>query len=198
MNTDLQLVEQARKGNLSSFKILVEQNKRLVYNLAFDLTKSREDAEDVSQDVFVKAFRSLDKFRGDSKFSTWLYRITVNTCLSMKRKKSYSTMQTEEDMNEVIAANEKLSVKFQQVNPERVTESNFIKKNIDKAMQKLSERERTVFVMRNFNELPFEEIVQALKLKAGTVRSLNFRAIKKLQKELSFYNQEPQAEGANE
>ncbi len=186
MNNESELIEQARGGKVAAFRELVEQNKRNVYSLAYDLTGNREDAEDISQEVFIKAFRSLSKFRGDSKFGTWLYRITVNTCYSLKRNKSYSSIQTEEDMEDVPGSENNTSGN----NPERSTESGFIKANIEKALQKLSAREKSVFILRNFKELPFDDIVDILKLRPGTVRSLNFRAIKKLRKELSFYNTE--------
>ena len=188
MNSELELVDLARNGDFSAFRELVEQNKRHVYNLAYDLTGRREDAEDISQDVFIKAFRSLNKFRGDSKFSTWIYRITVNTCYSFRRKKSHSAMQTEENMELILDRTNKAESRIG--NPEQKFESGQIRGNIEKALTKLSKREKSVFVLRNFNELAFDEIVNILKLRPGTVRSLNFRAIKKLRKELSYYKYE--------
>lgn len=190
MDNEKQLVELARNGDRSAFRSLVDEHKRNVYYLALDLTGNKEDAEDVSQDVFVKAFRSLKKFRGDSKFGTWIYRITVNTCYSMKRKKWYTATKPEEDMSEVVDNTNEDKREPADDNPERKTESGFIKKHVDKAIQKLSERERSVFVLRNVNELPFDEIVKIMKLRPGTVRALNFRALKKLRSELSFYKNE--------
>jgi RNA polymerase sigma-70 factor (ECF subfamily) len=188
LDNDIELVESARNGEVSAFRKLVEQNKRHVYNLAYDLTGNREDAEDISQDVFIKAFRSLNKFRGDAKFSTWIYRITVNTCYSFRRKKSYTAMQPEENMEQILEKTN--NAESQSGNPERKFESVQIKENIELALMKLSKREKSVFILRNFNELAFDEIVSILRLRPGTVRSLNFRAIKKLRKELSFYKYE--------
>ena len=122
--------------------------------------------------------------------STWLYRITVNTCFSMKRKKAVSEMRTEENMEEIMSASPFIKNESLTVSPERSTESVLIKKNIEIAMSTLSKREKSVFVLRNYNDLPFDEIVEILNLKPGTVRSLNFRAIKKLRKALSFYKYE--------
>ena len=186
MTDELILVERAKQGDKTAFREIVELHKRGVYYLAYDLTGNREDAEDVSQEVFVKVFRSLDKFRGDSKFGTWIYRITVNTCYSLKSKKSYSEMRTKENIEELVDLNEN-RIEHSFANPERITESGFIQKSIEKAMKKLSTKEKAVFVLRNFNELTFEEIVKVLKVKPSTVRSLNFRALKKLRKELAFY-----------
>lgn len=198
MQSETELIRQIKSGDIYAFRELVEQNKKNIYRLAFNLTGSREDAEDVSQDVFIKAYRSLNKFRGDSKISTWLYTITVNTCYSMKRKKSYTHMQTNENMEEIMDNSNIETNQTGRDNPERSTESGFIRENIEKALMKLSKRERSVFVLRNYKELPFDEIVDILKLRPGTVRNLNFRAIKKLRKELSFYNNGIYSEAIND
>ncbi|MBU0476058.1 MAG: sigma-70 family RNA polymerase sigma factor [Bacteroidetes bacterium] len=187
METDLILVERAKKGDLKAFSKLVEQNKKLVYYLAYDMMNNREDAEDISQEVFIKAYKSLANFRGDSKFSSWLYRITMNTCLSLRRNKSSKIKSGVEDIEDYLEHNlTEMKVSYEQ-NPERFAERGFMKKNIDKALNVLSPREKSVFVLRNMNDLPFGEISEILKLTLGTVRSLNFRALKKLQNQLSFY-----------
>ena len=189
MDKDTELIESARNGDISAFKELVKEHKKNVYYLAFDLTRNREDAEDVSQEVFVKVYKSLNNFRGDAKFSSWLYRITVNTCLSLKTKKSYSTMKPSEDIENVNDAKHGTnSSSFP--SPERETSSGFIKEHIEKALQKLPKKERMIFIMRNYNGMSFEEIVDVLKIKPGTARSSNFKALKKLQKELAFYKSE--------
>ena len=189
MDLDIALIERARNGDITAFKELVTKHKKNVYYLAYDLTRCREDAEDVSQDVFIKAYNSLKNFRGDAKFSSWLYRITVNTCLSLKRKKSYTAMKTSDNIEDVI------ETKFEiqgdgSTNPERETESGFIQKHIEKALEKLSKSERTIFIMRNFREMSFEEIVEILKIQPGTARSSNFKALRKLRKELAVYRNE--------
>lgn len=197
MSSDLELVERVKKGDKFAFKELVEQNKNNVYYLAIDMTSNREDAEDISQEVFIKAYKSLDSFRGDSKFSTWLYRITVNSCLSLRKKKSASRKVEDENMEDIInqKAAEK-NISFVQ-NPERYTETGFIRISMEQAIEKLSPREKTVFVMRNYNGLHFGEISDALKLKLGTVRSLNFRALEKLRIELAYYKNSIPTEEVN-
>jgi len=194
---DKVLVERVLGGDKTAYRELVERSRKMVYYLALDMTGNREDAEDISQDVFIKAFRSLHNFRGDSKFSTWIYRITLNTCLSQKRKKINQVTQTEENMEEI--RNKSVATVKPSFfdNPEKVTEAGFIQKNIEKALFKLSGREKSVFVLRNYKELSFEEISEILELKAGTVRSLNFRALQKLRKELSFYKNDFRLEENN-
>lgn len=188
LNTDLILAGQAKKGDLNAFRELVEMNKQNVFYLALDLAKNRQDAEDISQEVFLKAYRSINKFRGDSKFSTWLYRITVNTFLTMNRKKSNSIKASDEDMDDQLEIIMSKNNPENNIDPESFAEAGFIRKFIDRAVEKLSDREKTVFIMRNKNELSFNEISEILNLNPGTVRSMNFRALEKLRKELSFFN----------
>ncbi len=189
MDIDLELIERVRRGDRDAFKELVTRHKRNVYYLAFDLTRNREDAEDISQDVFVKAFCSINNFRGDAKFSSWLYRITVNTCLSLKTRKSYMLMKKSNNIEETV--NTDFEIKSSGgTGPEDNAEAGFIRKNIEMALNKLTDKERTVFIMRNYSEMSFNEIVEIMDLKPGTVRSLNFKALKKLRGELAFYKEE--------
>jgi len=185
LDRDTELVERTRNGDRAAFRELVSIHQRNVYYLAFDLTRNREDAEDVSQEVFVKAFNSLKNFRFDAKFSSWLYRITVNTCLTMKKKKSYSEMRSRENI-ESVAASDREPAGPDHTGPERKTESGILQAHLEKALTTLSQKERTVFIMRNYSEMAFKEIVEILKIRPGTARNLNFKALKKLRKELQF------------
>lgn len=197
METDeKQLILKAQNGNLQAFKMLVEQNKMNIYQLAYNLTRNKEDAEDVTQEVFIKAFRSISKFRGDSKFSTWLYRITVNTSLSLKKRYKIVDIKSEENMDLAYKSelNQNHSIEF---NPEKLAESMFIKKHINNALSKLSKLEKTVFVLKNYDELNYDEIQTITNLKSGTLRSLNFRAIKKLQIALDIFSDRKKSEAVN-
>lgn len=187
MNLESELIEKIKNGDRSAFRELVEANKKNVYYLAFDLCGNREDAEDISQEVFVKAFRSIDSFRGESKISTWLYTITVNSCFSMKRKLGYKVKNRTDEITEFADKSAELQETSSFADPESQTDAHYLKKHIKTAMEKLSPRERSVFTLRYFNELAFVEIVEIMKINPSTVRSLNFRALKKLKKELSFY-----------
>ena len=189
MDQELELIEHARGGDKAAFKELVTKYKKLVYYLAYDITRCKEDAEDISQETFIKAYRSLKNFRGDSKFSSWLYTITYNTCLTYKSTKSYSAMKTSENIEEVADREHPVTIS-REVGPEKSTETGFMKRHIEKALEKLSHKEKTIFIMRNISEMPFNEIVEILKLKPGTVRSANFKALKKLRKHLAVYEGE--------
>ena len=95
------LIERAKNGETSAFRELVERNKKNVYYLALDLTGNHHDAEDLSQEVFIKAYRNIKDFRSDSKLSSWLYRITVNTNINQYRKKSHRERKTHESLDEL-------------------------------------------------------------------------------------------------
>lgn len=184
---DQQLIEKIQSGNLGAFRELVEANKRTIYFLALDLTGQHHDAEDLSQEVFIKAFQSIRNFRRDAKIMSWLYRITVNAFIDKKRKKSWQILQFQLDREK-----DKQNCPDPTDNgifsdPERTTESLLIQKNINRALNKLSPKERTAFVLRHYQQQSIKEIVDLMNISEGSVKSLIFRAIKKLQKALSFY-----------
>ena len=170
---------------MEAFRDLVEENKRRVYFLAYDLIGNHLDAEDISQEVFIKAYKSLKKYRGDAKFSTWLYRITVNTCLTMRSRLSFSAKKKQDDIDDY----EDLANLSYSSNPERLAEREMLQEEINKAMKILSEKEKTVFVLKNHNALSFKEISEIMNLTVGTLKSLNFRALQKMRKKLKHLNE---------
>ncbi len=188
MNDEQVLVERARNGEMGAFRELVERYKKKIYYLSLDLTGNHHDAEDLSQEVFIKAYRSLKKFRGDAKFNSWLYRITVNTCISQRRKKSVSAMTLQEDFDGN-SDQQYFAKETSFLNPEQSAEAGLMQQHIDNALQQLTRRERSIFVLRHYNDLSLKEIAQILKITEGTVKSMLFRGIQKLQKELSFYRE---------
>jgi len=189
VNEEQVLIERARNGEMGAFRKLVERYKKKIYYLSLDLTGNHHDAEDLSQEVFIKAYRSLKNFRGEAKFNSWLYRITVNTCISQKRKKSVSAMTLQEDFDDD-SAQQQFSNGGSNHNPEHSAEAGLMQQHIDNALQCLTPRERSIFVLRHYNDLPLKEIAQILKITEGTVKSMLFRGIQKLQKELSFYRED--------
>lgn len=183
------LVEQAQNGEMDAFKALVDLYKVKIYRLAYDLTGNSLDAEDLSQDVFLKAYRSLDKFRGESKFGTWLYRITVNTCYDHRSKKSLrmiqpmTTSESEDDPSPLEPVGNSIL-------PDRAAEASLIQHNIERALEQLTPREKTVFMLRHYHDLPLKEIAETLNVSLGSVKTLLFRAVKRLQGELEMYREE--------
>lgn len=182
------LIERAQRGELHAFRELVERSKINVYRLAYDLTGSRHDAEDLSQDVFVKAYRSLHQFRHDAKWSTWLYRITVNTCMDRRKVKSFTQLSFHDDIDEgVVAGAMKHS---SSVSPEKSAEAGLIRQEIEKALDRLTAKERSVFVLRHYHDQSLKQISETLGISEGTVKSFLFRAIRRLQKTLAFYKKD--------
>ena len=198
MTEDHILIEQAQNGSMTAFRELVDRYKKKIYNIALDMTGNHHDAEDISQDVFIKVYRSLYLYRGDAKFSTWVYRITSNTCIDKSRKKSWKALLIKENMDQNIKIHDAYEKKKPQLNPEKSAESDIIQKHIQAALQTLSNRERIIFIMRHYNDLPLKEIASSLQITEGTVKSTLFRALKRLQKKLYFYKQDLGLENSHE
>lgn len=186
-NNEGLLVKRACSGDKDAFKEIVENNKKKIFYLAFDLTGSKQDAEDLSQDVFIKAFCSLGKFKGRASLSTWLYRITINSFIDQKRKKSLLNNSPNWVWEDRAAYDESPY----SGNPESHAESLQIQQHIEHALHRLSPGERSAFVLRHYRGLPGKEVANLLNISQGTVKSLLFRALKKLRKELSFYRNNP-------
>jgi RNA polymerase sigma-70 factor (ECF subfamily) len=180
------LVERAKGGDAQAFRDLVERSRQNVYRLAYNLTGNRLDAEDLSQDVFIKAYRSLPKFRGDAKWSTWLYRITVNTCMDHGRTKAGKKMESSFNQEETQAEYE-VERSRDAVSPDRKAESAIIQEQIESAMNALTEQERSVFVLRHYHDFSLKQIAETLEIAEGTVKAYLFRAVRRLQEKLSFY-----------
>lgn len=184
-NHEQVLVDRINEGDPSAFQEFVERYKKKIYFLAYDLMGDHHDAEDISQEVFIKVFRSLKNFRRNSKMSSWLYQITVNASIDALRKKSVKPQEALEDLEKVEAQASLLGSGLHVENPARSAEASLIQEHISRALQKVSPKERTIFVMRHFNDLDTKEIAEILKVSQGTVKSFLFRAIRKLRKELS-------------
>jgi len=136
-----------RRSEPGTFPALVEQYKRPLYALAYDLTGNHHDAEDLSQEVFIKAYRGMDGFRGEAQVYSWLYRIAVNTFLNKRRKKALRFRQLWDDFSQRPSDADP--------NPEtdRQAEAEVIRGHVETALRQLSPRERTAFVLRHFEQL---------------------------------------------
>ena len=186
MTEELALIKRVQNGDLSVFKDLMAQHQDRIYFLALGMVGNPHDAEDLMQEVFIKVFRSLPKYRGDAKLSSWIYRIAVNTCIDHCRimKKKKNVIQTQLDHPDDITLN---TVPDEDaVNPEAELEKNMTQKYIDEALQKISPRERAIFILRHYQDMPLKDIANELNITVGTVKSTLFRALKRMQKELSF------------
>jgi RNA polymerase sigma-70 factor, ECF subfamily len=186
MQTDIELVKKAQLGSGAAFKELVQQHQKIVFNLAYDLTGNREDAKDLSQDVFIRVYHHLDSFRGDSLFSSWLYRITMNMWLNNNKSKNFKIRKMSTSLEKFPESVEQWQDSSQHSNPEQRVDMAMINDYITRAMAALSPKEKSVFVLRQFHEQGLQEIAEILGISVGTVKSTLFRSLKKMQKELSF------------
>ncbi len=190
MTEDQILVQRAQQGDKVAFRELVERYKKKIYYLAYDLTGNFHDAEDLSQEVFIKMFRFLPRFRGEAKLSSWLYRITVNTYLSRRRRNQVSSLLRLESFAEEGENLQNFQLDDNRSSPEQAAEETLMQQHIEQALSKLTPRERSIFTLRHYHDLPLKEIAVTLKINLGTVKSLLFRALKKMQTELAFYKEE--------
>lgn len=187
---DRELIASIKSDKENAFRRLVEQHKQAVYYLSLSLTGNHSDAEDLSQEVFIKVYQSIEKFRMDAKIQTWLYRITVNAFIDRKRKKVLTMTSYHEESN----ANESTDKSMPEMSiigdPERQTQARQIQTHIKGAMKHLSPKEKSAFVLRHYHDQPLKEIARLINVSEGTVKSLLFRAVKKMQKHLFFYKKE--------
>lgn len=171
------LVDWARGGDMAAFEKLLSAHEKYVYTIAYKMLQNREDAEDASQETFLKAYTGLDSFRGESKFSVWLYRIAANVCTDMLRRRTgvVVSLQSEEDGEET-----ELPLPDLRYAPETELEKKELREAVSRAMEQLPEDYRRTLVLRELGGQSYEEIGRILRLEPGTVKSRLFRARKKM------------------
>lgn len=183
-----ELVEAAQQGDRTAFETLVHRYDRDVLRLALNLMKRTEDARDVYQEAFLKAYKNLHRFRFECSFYTWLYRIVTNVCLDhMRRTKSRPEDQAPELPDEGDAPRDFFDRQRElsaSADPERQTLGKEIKQQIAVAMERLSPRERIVFEMKHYQGLRLRAIGDALGTSEETVKNSLFRATRKLRTQL--------------
>jgi RNA polymerase sigma-70 factor (ECF subfamily) len=183
------LLQRAREGDSEAFRELVEFSQSELFQLAMELTGDWDDAEELSQQVFIKAYHGLSHFREEAKIMSWLYRIMVNTYIDTTRKERRRGWGSNKaETND--AHPEPFITEAHTDNPEAQTAARHIQDHISKALQALAPQQRSVFIMRHYHDLPLKEIARIMGLSVGTVKSQLFRAIRRLQKELHFYRAE--------
>ncbi len=174
---ELTLLQKARKGDGDAFEALVRANEAAVYHLALQKLGSREDAEDAAQEVFLKAYTSLGSFRGDSRVSVWLYRITSNVCIDLlRRRRETVSLSAENEDGEAI----ELELPDERFDPAALAERKDLREQVGKALRMLPPDAREILLMREIGGRRYDEIAEALDLDIGTVKSRIFRARKKL------------------
>jgi RNA polymerase sigma-70 factor (ECF subfamily) len=176
--SDSELIEQTLAGNQSAYADLVKRHQRFVFTLAMRFAKRREDAEEIAQDCFIKAYRSLASFQGSSKFSTWLYSIVYTTAMTFLRKKKIDTDSMDDENTYIQVANQ--SSGYDVNSAENKSRSYYL----NQAIEQLLPDDATIITLFYKGEQSLEEIGQAMGMEANTVKVKLFRARQRLKEKL--------------
>ncbi len=186
------LIDGLSRGDRTAFQEFVERYKKRIFFLALDMVGNPVDAEDVSQEVFIKVFRSFGTFKKDAKIGSWLYRVTYNACIDHLRKRELTPEPVGDQALEARTRHDAPlsgSVAFQ--DPRQSAEMSQLQAKITLALERVSPQEKAVFLLRHYDQLRLKEIAEILHLSVGSVKSYLFRAVRKLQKELGASGPSP-------
>ena len=182
------LIRRLRERDGQAFRELVDTYRDQVFNLTYRMLGNREEAEDITQEVFVTVFKAIDSFRGDSKFSTWLYRITANHCKNrikyLARRHQLAKAEFDERISRDSAA-AATTVPNQAKRPDQALEGALLDQLVQRVIATLEEDHRILIVLRDIEELTYEEICEITELPVGTVKSRLHRARMALRKKLA-------------
>ncbi len=177
--SEKKIIEKVLGGDANAFEELVLKYEKTVYNLALRMVGDRDDASDMTQEAFIKAYGSLSSFRGDSKFSVWIYRIATNVCLDFLRSKS-----RKQQVSLTVSDDDDEDAQLDIPDPSSAPEQQLIKKismqSVEEGLKTLPDKQRQILVMRELGGMSYAEIGKALSLEEGTVKSRIFRARKRL------------------
>ena len=186
-NEDTELVALAQKGSTNSFNKLVDKYHSRIYSLTYQMTSNREDAEDLTQEIFIKAFEALPRFKGRSSFYTWLYRIGINKTINYRKKRNRNRPLSIDALDQDITHDDIYAELDSKDSPLRHIGLNELQVKLNEAMQKLSLKHRTVVVMHDIEGIPHDEIAKIVGVSVGTIRSRLFYARRQLQADLGEY-----------
>ena len=167
---DQYYIEKVKAGQVNYFSYIVEEYKEIVFSIAMKVLKNRDDAEEMAQEAFIKAYNSIHKFRGNSKFSTWLYSITYNHCISQVRKKKYEV----NTLDDIQVIDESDSFNLDGFNDDERREY------LEAALKKLPEEDYTLVILYYYEEQSMEEVAKVVKLSVSNTKVKLHRARKKL------------------
>lgn len=184
MQQEMELVKRAQSGDVAAFESLIENYQKRIFSIAYRMIEHQEDAADLTQEVILKIFKNLDKFKGDSKFSTWVYRIATNTCLDEIKKSRRRTTYSLDKEIETDEGSMAAELPDTGPGPEEEAERKDIKKAVYAAIGQLGQEHKQVILLRDLQGLSYEEIAEILHCSVGTVKSRISRARGNLKKML--------------
>ena len=185
--SDLSLVERCRVNDEAAFDEVVSRYKNKVYNYVYRMTGSSDDAEDLTQEVFIRMYLSLDSFRGQSSLNTWLFRIASNLCIDQFRRQKNKTPAY--SLDEPVGQDDQTSreVADSTYEPHRLLENVEMAEQIQQALTQIPEKLRATLILHDVEGLPYEEIAQIVGCPLGTVKSRLFNARMQLRQQLAGY-----------
>lgn len=186
---EIELVKRARRGDLIAYDDLVRRYQERIYATIYHMTSNHEDANDLAQEAFIKAFQALRSFKGGSSFYTWVYRIAVNKTLNFLKQRKQKTQMSLDDLDFNAEHDPDLVALISDKTPRREVDLAELQEELNVAMQKLSEPHRLVVTLHDVQGLSHEEIAKIMDCNIGTVRSRLFYARQQLQAYLSDYLQ---------
>ena len=187
---ELELIKKARQGDLAAYDDLVRRYQQRIYATIYHMTSNHEDANDLAQDTFIKAFQALKSFKGGSSFYTWVYRIAVNKTINFLKQRKNRVQMSLNDLDFNAEHDPDMVALVSENTPRRQAGLTELQEKLNEAMQKLSEVHRLVVTLHDVQGLPHEEIAQIMDCNVGTVRSRLFYARQQLQGYLVDYLKE--------
>ena len=184
MMADSDLIAQAAAGDHSAFHLIVERHRSMVYRVAYQFAGNHHDAEDIAQEVFIKVYRSLDRFRQDAQLTSWMYRIVMNACIDHRRRHSPAAAAPFGEEAEL----KRLNTPEESPDPETRAYAGELGEVLDAEIKRLPPGQRIVFVMRHHQGLKLGEIASALGLAEGTVKRQLHAAVHRLRQALTTAN----------
>lgn len=181
------LIRKLRERDERAFRAIVEEHRDRIFNLTYRMLGSREEAEDISQEVFITVFKSIDSFRGDSKFSTWLYRIAINHCKNRIKYLSRRHERSQDPYDELSNASHAVggtTAPTPPARPDTHLEGVELERIMQHCIASLDEEHRVLIVLRDVEDLAYDEITSITGLPSGTVKSRLHRARNALRKKL--------------
>jgi RNA polymerase sigma-70 factor (ECF subfamily) len=184
--SDTELIIQAQKGNQNAFEELVYRYDRNVLSVALKYANNEDDAKDLYQEVFIRVYRGMKNFRFESEFSTWLFRITTNVCLTYKsRSKEHLKVSIDNDLDDDEKGISSRELVYEGSSPEEISSGSDIGELVNEAVESLSPKQKMTFILKHYEGYKIREIAEMMNCKEGTVKKYLFDATKNLRKKLS-------------
>ncbi|RMG25434.1 MAG: sigma-70 family RNA polymerase sigma factor [Bacteroidetes bacterium] len=181
---DRELVAAAKRGENKAFETLLKKYRKSVYYMLLKMVKNADDAEDLTQEAFAKAFNSIDKFDSKYAFSTWLFRIATNNCIDFIRKKRVQTVSIDAPVEGDDGSSMRFDVRDENLDPNQTMLKKQRSQYLNMAIERLPEKYRILVELRYFKEFSYEEVAKELQIPLGTVKAQLFRARELLNQEL--------------